>query len=95
MLANLIAIYRAAFAALRPRANLVQENLVPRQQLEALRRATPHPRRRPIDRAFWVIASRLWGRRADALAIVKPSTVVTWHRRGFARYWAWKSHAHL
>jgi hypothetical protein len=33
----------------------------------------------------------LWERWADALAIVKPSTVITWHRRGFARYWTWKS----
>ena len=62
-----------------------------RQQLAVLRRATPRPRLRPIDRAFWVVVSRLWGRWADAPAIAKPSTVITWHRRGFARYWTWKS----
>jgi len=33
----------------------------------------------------------LWGRWADALAIVKPSTVITWHRHGFARYWTSRS----
>jgi hypothetical protein len=85
VLAILIAISGAAFAALRPRANLVLENLVLRQQLAVLRRATPRPRLRPIDRAFWVIVSRFWGRWADALGIVKPATVIAWHRRGFAR----------
>jgi len=76
MLAILMAIFGAAFAALRPRANLVLENLVLRQQLAVLRRATPRPKLRPIDRAFWVTLSRLWGRWADALAIVKPATVI-------------------
>jgi hypothetical protein len=46
---------------------------------------------RPIDRAFCVVVSRVWSRWADAPAIVKPATVVGWHRRGFARFWAWKS----
>src|SRR5262249_44019312 len=32
-----------------------------------------------------------WSRWADALAIVKPETVIAWHRRGFARFWTWKS----
>ena len=35
--------------------------------------------------------SRIWSRWADALAIVKPATVIGWHRRGFARFWAYKS----
>jgi transposase InsO family protein len=91
VLAILMAISGAAFAALRPRANLVLENLVLRQQLAVLRRATPRPHLRPIDRAFWVVVSQFWGRWADALAIVKPSTVIEWHRRGFVRYWAWRS----
>ena len=76
VLAIRMAIFGAAFAALRPRADLVLENLALRQQLAVLRRATPRPRLRPIDRAFWVTLSRLWGRWADALAIVKPATVI-------------------
>lgn len=91
MLALAKAVIGALFAAFRPRASLVAENLLLRQQLAILRRATPRPRLRPIDRAFWVIVSRMWSRWSDALAIVRPATVIAWHRRGFARFWAWKS----
>jgi putative transposase len=89
--AILEAVVGALLAALRPRAILFAENLVLRQQLAVLRRATPRPRLRPIDRAFWVIVSRLWSRWAECLAIVQAATVIGWHRRGFARWWAWKS----
>jgi len=85
------AILGALVAALRPRTSLVVENLALRQQLAVLRRATPRPRLRPVDRAFWAVLSRAWSRWADALIIVKPATVVAWHRRGFARFWAWKA----
>ena len=91
MKAILEAVVGALFAALRPRANLFAENLVLRQQFAILRRATPRPRLRPIDRAFWVIVSRLRSRWAECLAIVQPGTVIAWHRRNFARWWAWKS----
>ena len=91
MKAIIEAVVGALFAALRPRAILFAENLVLRQQLAILRRATPRPRLRPIDRAFWVIVSRMWSRWAECLAIVQPATVIGWHRRGFARWWAWKS----
>jgi len=84
-------IVGALVAALRSRASLVLENLALRQQLAVLHRATPRPRLRPADRAFWAILSRAWSRWADTLVIVKPATVVAWHRRGFARFWAWKS----
>jgi transposase InsO family protein len=89
--AILDAVVGALLAALRTRAILVAENLVLRQQLAILRRATPRPRLRPIDRAFWVIVSRLWSRWADCLAIVQPATVIGWHRRGFAQWCAWTS----
>jgi transposase InsO family protein len=91
VLALVQAIVGALFAAFRPRASLVAENLVLRQQLAILRRATPRPRLRPIDRAFWILVSRRWLRWAECLAIVQPATVIGWHRRGFARWWAWKS----
>jgi hypothetical protein len=91
MLTILEAIVAALLAALRPRASLVAENLVLRQQLAILRRASPRPRLQPIDRAFWVVVSRVWSRWAESLAIVRPATAIAWHRRGFARFWAWKS----
>jgi putative transposase len=91
VVALLKAVFGAILAAFRPRASLVIENLVLRQQLAVLRRATPRPRLRPVDRAFWAVLSRRWSRWADALVIVKPATVVAWHRRGFARFWGNKS----
>ncbi len=89
--AILKAILGALVAALRPRASLVVENLALRQQLAIHQRATPRPQLRPIDRMFWIALSRVWSRWSDALAIVKPETVIAWHRRGYARFWAWKS----
>jgi len=52
MLALPKAILGALVVCLRPRASLVLENLALRQQLALLRRATPRPRLRPVDRAF-------------------------------------------
>jgi hypothetical protein len=76
MLAILQAVIGTLRSALRPRASLVAENLVLRQQLAILRRATPRPRLRPIDRAFWVMVARVWSRWAECLAIVQPATVI-------------------
>ena len=42
------------------------------------------------DRAFWLALSRLWSRWADVLVILKPDTVVRWHRAGFRLFWRWK-----
>jgi hypothetical protein len=91
MFAIFVALLGALLSAFQPRASLVAENLVLRQQLATLRRATLRPRLRPIDRAFWVLVSRAWSRWADVLVIVRPETVVAWHRRGFAWFWARKS----
>ncbi len=43
------------------------------------------------DRAFWVTLREQFDRWADALIVVKPSTVVRWHRQGFRYFWRWKS----
>jgi transposase InsO family protein len=45
------------------------------------------------DRAFWIGLSQIWSRWADTLVIVKPDTVVRWHRAGFRLFWRWKSRA--
>jgi putative transposase len=84
-------VFGALLSAFRSRATLVVENLALRQQLAVLRRRRPRPTLRAIDRAFWVVLSRVWSRWADSVAIVKPETVIAWHRRGFARFWTWKS----
>ena len=85
-----LAMLGAARSAFRSRSSLIAENLALRQQLAVLH-ARRRPRLRPVDRAFWVVLSRVWSRWADVLAIVRPATVIEWHRRGYARFWAYKS----
>jgi hypothetical protein len=60
----------ALFAAFKPRASLVAENLALRQQLATLRRTVPRPRLRSVDRAFWVVLSRVRARWASRAAWV-------------------------
>ncbi len=73
------------------RATLQLENIALRQQVAILKRERPQPWLRALDRMFWVFLSRLWPRWKDALVIVKPETVIGWHRQGFRLFWKWKS----
>jgi hypothetical protein len=72
-----------------PRVGL--ENLALRQQLAVGKARQPRPRLTALDRIFWVVLSRLWKSWRSSLQVVRPETVVGWHRQGFRRYWAWKS----
>lgn len=76
---------------LASRANLAAENLALRHQLGVLVRSVKRPRLRKRDRIFWVLLSKLWPDWRTALVVVKPATVVAWHRKGFRLYWIWKS----
>ncbi|MGD0291299.1 MAG: integrase core domain-containing protein [Candidatus Binataceae bacterium] len=44
-----------------------------------------------IDRLLWVWLYRLWPRCLDTMVLVKPATVVQWHRQGFRLFWRWRS----
>ena len=78
-------------AVFRPRVDLALENLALRQQVAVFKRTKPRPHLHPFDRMFWIALLRVWSRWGDALIIVKPSTVVSWHRKGFRAWWRWKS----
>jgi len=67
------------------------ENLALCQQLAVMKRQCPRPRLRKVDRWFWVRLSRVWSNWRRPLLIVRPETVVRWHRRGFGVYWTWIS----
>lgn len=69
------------------------ENLALRQQLAIYERKIKKPKLRRWDRIFWVWLSRCWNDWASALIVVRPETVVAWHRQGFRLYWRWKSQA--
>ena len=73
------------------RATLALENLALRQQLAVLRRSVKRPRLQSRDRAFWVLLRRFCPDWRSHLILVKPDTVVRWHRRGFKLFWRWKS----
>src|SRR5262249_6614671 len=55
------------------------------------RRRSKRPRFGSLDRAFRVWLSRRWAGWREALHIVRPETVIRWHRKGFRSFWTWKS----
>ncbi len=72
---------------IRTKPELIAENALLRQQLIVLERQVKHPTFTPFDRGLLVVlASRLphW---KQALLIVKPDTLLKWHRRGFKLFW--------
>ena len=81
-------------SAFKTRRWLALENLALRQQLAVLQRSVKRPRLSNVDRGLWVLLRRVWTDWASVLVIVKPETVVRWHRTGFKRYWTWKSRRH-
>ena len=80
-------LLRSLFALFRSRQEQAIVELALRQQLAVYTQKRPRPRLSPMDRAFWVALSRLWPRWKNHLVIVRPETVVRWHRNGFRRYW--------
>src|SRR5215472_3183159 len=71
--------------------DLQLEILALRHQIAVLQRsAKKRPRLTPTDRLLWVSLSRIWRRWRSTLVLVKPETVVAWHRKGFRLFWTWK-----
>ena len=85
---QILAFLRALFLA---RTHLALENLALRQQVAVLKRSVPRPRVHRRDRIFWVLLRRFWPEWRDSLALVKPATVVAWHRQGWRLLWKLKS----
>jgi hypothetical protein len=85
-------IWCAMVGLVRSRAALQAEILVLRHQLNVLRRKSP---KRVvvgnIDRLLFVGLYCFSPKVLDALRILKPETVLRWHRAGFRAYWRWKS----
>src|SRR3954464_10970928 len=79
-------------AALRDRSALLAENLLLRHQLAVLTRPTRRrPRLRTRDKLLWVLARRLRGDWRQHLVLVRPETVVRWHRHAWRLFWRWRS----
>ena len=91
MLQLLIVVGRALALGLRGHRELLLENLALRQQLIAMQRTNARPRLQACDRLFWMALRRVWRNWRTALVLVRPETVVGWHRTWLRRRWSRRS----
>ena len=92
----MITIVSALLSALsfhfRSRASLELELVALRHQRAVLRRQRPGRLRIfATDRLLWMWLYRIWPRALNAMVLVKPATVIQWHRKGFRLCWRWRS----
>jgi hypothetical protein len=81
-----------ARSRLKSQARFQAEILVLRQQVLVLsRKSASRVRLRNLDRLILVWLYRIFPSILNAITVVKPETVIAWHRRGFRAYWHWKS----
>jgi transposase InsO family protein len=88
LLRNVVAAVARFFA---PHAIVAAENLLLRHQLILLRRSSPRPRLRQLDR--WLIATLATQTRLllEAVIVVRPATVLRWHRAAWRLWWRCRS----
>jgi hypothetical protein len=85
-------VWLALVGLFRSRASLEAEILILRHQLNIQRRQSPKRLNfSTLDRLIFAGLYRLAPSVLGALAILKPETVIRWHRAGFRSYWRWKS----
>src|SRR5512141_50635 len=76
----------------KSRAKLEAEILILRQQINVLRRRAPkRPHLNNTDRFLFVWLYHWFPSVLGAVAIVRPETIIRWHRAGFPAYWRWRS----
>jgi putative transposase len=87
-----IALVALVGSTFQTRSAMQAEIAALRHQLAVLQRSAPRRLHlKQSDRVLWILLSRHWPDWRHWLRILKPDTVVRWHRRGFVRYWTWKS----
>src|ERR1700716_2918048 len=99
MITVLSAVVSLLSFRLRGRASLELELVALRHQVAVLRPQGALPRRQPparpklfrADRLLWVWLYRIWPQALHIMVLVKPATVIQWHRKGFRLYWRWRS----
>src|SRR5258705_6110684 len=88
----LSAILSGLSCRFRGRSFLELEVVALRHQVSVLRRQhTGRLRIGSWDRLLWVWLYRLWPQCLEVMVLVKPATVIQWHRAGFRLYWRWRS----
>ena len=92
MIAFLILFIHVVISPFKTQARLEAEIIMLRHQLNVLRRRVPsNPKLLVADRLLFVWLYRQFPSVLNAVTIIKPGTIVRWHRTGFRLYWRWKS----
>jgi hypothetical protein len=87
-----IAVFSIFAFRFRRRAALELKLIALQHQLAVLRRQRPgRPQLSSLDRLLWVWLYQIWPQVIDTMVLVKPATLVEWHRKGFRLYWHWRS----
>src|SRR3984893_11988168 len=84
-------LWLALVRVFRSWVSLEAENMILRHQLNVQRKSSKRPTFGMLDRLIFAGLYRLAPKVLGALAIVKPETVIKWHRAGFRSYWRRKS----
>jgi putative transposase len=91
MLNVLSAFFPVLSSVFRNHVALQVEILALRHQIGVLQRsARKRPKLSATDRFLWAWLSGIWSDWRSVLVIVKPETVIGWHRQGFRLFWTWK-----
>ena len=92
MIALLCFVMAVLAAPFKPKSRLEAENAALRHQLIVLRRKLPgRVQFTNNDRWFFIQLYRWFPSILKALMLIRPETLVRWHRAGFRCYWRWKS----
>ena len=91
MLAALVVLLRSLGLICRGHRAVALENVALRQQLAVFQRTARRPQLRTRDRLFWVLLAKAWPKWRTALIVVRPDTVVRWHRQWLRRRWTQRS----
>jgi transposase InsO family protein len=92
MIGLLCFVLTALASPFKSKMRLEAENAVLRHQLIVLRRRLPgRVQFANSDRWFFVQLYRWFPSILQVLIIIRPETLIYWHRSGFRYYWRWKS----
>ena len=86
-------LLRFLFLGFRSRSSLAAENLFLRKQLAFYQERKVKPRRADNPTRLTLVLLSRWFNWRDALIVVRPRTLIAWHRKGFRLFWRWKSEA--
>ena len=77
--------------SIKTRTQLLLEVIMLTKQLEIYQRSDPKLKITGSDRIFFSIIKDIFSNWRDRMFIVKPDTVIKWHKKAFRIYWQWKS----